>query len=106
MKLWLDDNRVPPIDYIWVKTAPEAIQYLMSGLVEEASLDHDLGLLDCGTGYDVVLFLEQCPQFWPDHVAVHSRNPVASKRMRTVIDKRRNDFISACREVVKHHGKA
>lgn len=89
MRLWLDDIRTPGPRWIWVQTAPEAIAYLISGLVTEASLDHDLGLLDCGTGYDVILFLESCPEFWPEEVHVHSRNPVASKRMQTVIDRRR-----------------
>lgn len=92
MKLWLDDIRDPAkfgkADWIWVKTAPEAINLLQVAPISEASLDHDLGLLDCGTGYDVILFLESHSQFWPEEgVRVHSANPVASKRMRTVIER-------------------
>lgn len=92
MKLWLDDCRDPvPLvgeGWTWVLTAPEAIAHLHSGKVTEASLDHDLGLMVFGTGYDVILWLEEHPECWPDDgVQVHSRNPVAAKRMRTVIDR-------------------
>jgi hypothetical protein len=92
VKMWLDDYRDPEkldqIGWTWVKTAPEAIALLKTGKVKVASLDHDLGLMDCGTGYDVVLFLEENPDYWPEFgVRVHSRNPVAAKRMRTVIER-------------------
>lgn len=92
MKLWLDDYRDPVklglAGWIWVKTAQDAISYLKTGLVEEASLDHDLGLVNCGTGYDVILFLEENPYLWPvNGVLVHSRNPVAKKRMEMVINR-------------------
>lgn len=36
----------------------EAIRLLEAGLVEELSLDHDLGDDDRGTGYDVILWIE------------------------------------------------
>lgn len=49
MKVWLDDIRPMPITYsIHVKTAEEAIDLLLSGEVEEISLDNDLGLDDDG----------------------------------------------------------
>ena len=37
----------------------EAIALLESGAVEELSLDHDLGDDERGTGYDVVLWIEE-----------------------------------------------
>ena len=38
------------------------------------------------TGYDVVCWLEEHPEFWPpDGCAVHSMNPVGADRMRVVI---------------------
>lgn len=92
MKLWLDDCRDPreyhDDNWVWAKTAEDTIDILKTGKVEQASLDHDLGLLDCGTGYDVILFLEANPEYWPvNGVIVHSRNPVATKRMQTVIER-------------------
>ena len=104
MKLWLDDVRTPwsrgCIGWEWAKTAVEAIALLETGRVEAASLDHDLaeehypwncGQLPrkgAGTGYDVVCWLEEHPQFWPKGgVTVHSMNPSGGARMRAVIDR-------------------
>lgn len=104
MKLWLDDVRDPAkfgcIGYVWVKTADEAIAALKAGEVEIASLDHDLSEehypWNCSelpasgakTGYDVILFLEANPQFWPPRgCRVHSANPAGAVRMRQVIER-------------------
>lgn len=114
VKLWLDDMRRPPDDnWAWCKTVDEAKAILMTMRVEEASLDHDLGacatclggkdaeewLMDhnmqsmpnCdhfGTGYTLVCWLEENPQFWPKtKPRVHSANPVGRRRMEVVIDK-------------------
>lgn len=104
MRLWLDDVRDPAnfgcVGWTWAKTADEAIAHLFSGVVERASLDHDLTpaqtLPADGTiktdgeksGYDVVCWLEQNPQFWPTGgVEVHSQNPAGIQRMRQVVDK-------------------
>lgn len=106
MKLWLDDIREPwkhgCIGWGWAKTAAEAIEYLKSGEVTEASLDHDLTeeqMIQGGffgkiyedghkSGYDVVCWLEQHPEFWPvNGVKVHSANPAGRKRMQQIIDK-------------------
>jgi len=65
MKIWLDDQfdelekRYPPIGWVGVKTAQEAIQMLQSGNVEAISLDHDLGTEEAGTGYQVARWIEQ-----------------------------------------------
>lgn len=106
MKLWLDDIRDPAKfgrpDWIWVKTADEAIEMLKTGIVTVASLDHDLTedqmvrggyygeIYEDGlkSGYDVVVWLEQHPDFWPPvYVHVHSANPVGRARMLQVIDR-------------------
>lgn len=98
MNLWLDDIRDPSsfgcIGYTWVKTAQEAIAMLETGEVSKASLDHDLSVeATLGrwekevTGYDVILWLEENPSFWPAHgITVHSSNPVGRQRMQVVID--------------------
>ncbi len=103
MMLWLDDIRQPwRFGYIgatWVKTAAEAIEALKTGTVTFASLDHDLAdehypwnckdIDACkGTGYDVILFLEEHPEFWPANgVAVHSANPAGTARMNVVVER-------------------
>jgi len=106
MKLWLDDIREPwkfgYLNWHWVKTAQEAIECFRTGTVEKASLDHDLTehqtifggyvgeIAEDGhmSGYDVVCWLEQNPQFWPpEGVLVHSANPAGAARMRQVINK-------------------
>lgn len=103
MKLWLDDVREPwkhgCLGWIWAKTAEEAIALLKTGNVTVASLDHDLAPDHypwsgvpieevTGTGYDVVRWLEQNPDYWPqDGVTCHSMNPVGRKRMNVVIER-------------------
>ena len=99
MTLWLDDIRKPHMHgYLgaeWAKTADEAIAILKTGRVRFASLDHDLsematiGQPEEGekTGYTVVCWLEQNPQYWPpEGCRVHSMNPVGKAKMLTVID--------------------
>lgn len=101
--LWLDDYRKPwQFGYLgaeWVKTAPEAIALLGTGVVRFASLDHDLlpehypwncvSIDECdGTGFDVVQFLLMHPEFWPpDGVRVHSANPAGRARMEAAMER-------------------
>lgn len=104
--LWLDDLRDPEhygfLNWYWATTAAEAIQAFLRGDVERASLDHDLTdrqmvvggynakIEDDGvmSGYDVILWLDQNPRFWPVHgVAVHSQNPAGRARMEQVIQR-------------------
>jgi hypothetical protein len=53
-------------------------------------LDHDLGDFHDGTektGYDIMLFLEEHPQYLPGKIEIVSSNPVGRRRMQVVIDK-------------------
>ena len=52
--LWLDDVRPAPEGWVHVKTVEEAKGYLVKGNVQRASLDHDLGDDEAGTGYTLV----------------------------------------------------
>ena len=87
MKVWLDDVREAPEAWIHVRTPEEAIDFLRAGVVEEISLDHDLGIFtDEGeaTGYDVLLWIEAevaAQRLNPPVMHVHSANPVAHRRM-------------------------
>lgn len=104
MQLWLDDKRDPEhydkADWYWVMTAVEAIHAFRNYDITRASLDHDLTdrqmilggfnakIEDDGvmSGYDVVTWLEQNPEYWPANgVAVHSQNYAGRARMEVVI---------------------
>lgn len=112
INLWLDDVRPSPIGWVHVYTIEEAKLYLQQEEVDEWSLDHDLGacnscflawqkkyrgeqfvpeMPNCshfGTGYDLVCWLEENPQFWPaKRPTVHSANPIGRRRMEQVIDR-------------------
>lgn len=107
MKIWLDDNRDPDSavsgvraqrymrgrpdedcqGWIWVKTAPDAIELLKTAEVEEISLDHDLGpdIPSIGSGNDVLAWLEEATfindDYWPPIIHVHSGNQSARTKM-------------------------
>jgi hypothetical protein len=91
LSVWLDDVRPAPAGWIWVKTAWEAIELILSGDVAEISLDHDLGDDELnGTGYDVAKKLEELAYLDPDFpqpgVSIHSKNPVGASNIRATLD--------------------
>jgi len=84
MKVYLDDERVTPEGWKRVYWPSEAIALLNSGQVSEISLDHDLGDDERGTGYDVVLWIEEAVAtraFVPPKISVHSANSSAREKM-------------------------
>ncbi len=84
MRVFLDDERTTPEGWIRVYWPSEAIALLQTGEVEELSLDHDLGDDERGTGYDVVLWIEEAValhQFIPPKMTVHSANTSARDKM-------------------------
>jgi hypothetical protein len=104
VKLFLDDYRDAPDDtWTVVRTVDEAKILLASGQVDEASLDHDMGLTCpehglngtsaalCGsscewpTGYDLVWWMAQTGHWPKQPPIVHSANPCGADNMRAVI---------------------
>jgi hypothetical protein len=84
MKLFLDDERNPPEGWTHVRSPKDAIDILKTGSVDEISLDHDLGDDVRGTGYDVILWIEEAvatQDFDPPKIIVHSANPSARQKM-------------------------
>jgi hypothetical protein len=85
MKVFLDDERPTPDGWVGVKTPKDAISLIITGDVDEISLDHDLGDDDgIGTGYDVLLFLEErlhLEKVLPPKVSVHTANSSAREKM-------------------------
>ncbi|BCQ30090.1 hypothetical protein NK8_82810 (plasmid) [Caballeronia sp. NK8] len=59
LKAYLDDLRETPPGWIRVYWPDEAIRLLEAGIVEEIGLDHDLGNDERGTGYDVIVWMEE-----------------------------------------------
>lgn len=89
MKVFLDDIREAPEGWVCVLWPDEAIKLLQAGKVTHLSLDHDLGDDARGTGYDVLVWLEEAVALHgftpPESIIVHSANPVARKRMLAAI---------------------
>ena len=84
MKIYLDDERPTPEGWVRVYWPEEAILLLESGSVTEISLDHDLGDDERGTGYDVVLWIEEAVMtrgFRSPKITVHSANSSAKQKM-------------------------
>ena len=85
MRVFLDDERATPEG--WTRRVywpEEAIALLESAQVAELSLDHDLGDDERGTGYDVVLWIEEAVVlrgFIPPVIRVHSANSSARDKM-------------------------
>lgn len=80
MKVYLDDLRPTPEGWTHVYWPNEAIELLKNGKVEIISLDQDLGDGDRGTGYDVILWIEEAvatSDFFPPEIKVHSANSSA-----------------------------
>ncbi|MGY3996740.1 cyclic-phosphate processing receiver domain-containing protein [Aeromonas veronii] len=84
MKLYLDDERKTPVGWVGVFWPEEAIAWLKTEMVTEISLDHDLGDDDRGTGYDVILWIENeviTNNFIPPQINIHSANVSARIKM-------------------------
>jgi len=84
MKVYLDDERTPPDGWTLVRWPEDAIALLKTNQVTDLSLDHDLGDDDHGTGYDVVLWIEEAVatnNFIPPKMKVHSANSSARVKM-------------------------
>ncbi|MCE9670776.1 hypothetical protein LY474_23495 [Myxococcus stipitatus] len=89
-KVYLDDERPTPEGWVAARWPEEAIALLEGGGVEALSLDHDLGDDDHGTGYDVLLWLEEAVAtrgFVPPRLRVHSANSSARQKMELAIQR-------------------
>lgn len=84
MKIFLDDKRPTPNGWIRAYWPIEVIALLETGNVKELSLDHDLGDDKRGTGYDVIVWIEEAVAlraFEPPKIMVHSSNSSAREKM-------------------------
>ena len=85
MKVYLDDERVTPEGWTRTYWPEDTIALLQTGEVTHLSLDHDLGDDERGTGYDVVLWIEEAVMtkgfIPPQEMRVHSANSSARQKM-------------------------
>jgi hypothetical protein len=84
MRIYLDDERVTPDGWVRTYWPDEVIALLEQGGVTHVSLDHDLGDDERGTGYDVILWIEEAVAlrgFSPPEIFVHSANSPARDKM-------------------------
>lgn len=65
-------------DWVIVKNFNEAVEALQKQSFTHISLDHDLG--EAKTGYDLAKWLCDHDK-WPEHVYVHTANPVGRKNI-------------------------
>lgn len=88
LRVFLDDLRPCPKGWTLVRWPDEAIRLLETGQVTHLSLDHDLGDDARGTGYDVLLWIEEAVAirgFTPPRITVHSANASARHKMQLAI---------------------
>lgn len=85
MKLWVDDERRPPVGWNWARSSEMALIFLNGPEHwDEMSLDHDLGGDD--TTRKVVLWMCE-NEVWPDVVHVHTANPVGREWLEGMISR-------------------
>ena len=89
LKVFLDDERPTPPGWALARWPEDVIALLQTGNVTHISLDHDLGDDQHGTGYDVVLWVEEAVAtrgFVPPVMTVHSANTSARIKMQAGIE--------------------
>lgn len=97
LNVFLDDERPTHAGWVRVYWPDEAIELLKTGQVIEISLDHDLGDDQRGTGYDVILWIEEAVRlrsFIPPRIHVHSVNAAARIRMHAGIKAIEQSFLA------------
>jgi hypothetical protein len=88
MKVFLDDERAAREGWVRTFWPEEVIELLQAGQVAELSLDHDLGDDEHGTGYTVLLWLEEqvaVHGMTPPKIYIHSANSSARLKMEAAI---------------------
>lgn len=89
MKIYLDDTRPAPEGWILVTDVHETIQLLKTQKVTDLSLDHDLGNDGLGTGYSVLLWIEEnvyTSNYIPPRIQIHTANTSARLRMELAVE--------------------
>lgn len=89
MKVYLDDERITPAGWVRAYWPEEVIELLETGNITIVSLDHDLGDDAHGTGYDVIVWIEEAVitrNFKAPKILIHSANSSARVKMELGVD--------------------
>lgn len=91
LKLWIDDIRESPNDYIWIKSVNEAKRIIETNSFDSIiiDLDHDAGDYATDGGdyiklLDWLEFMNIVDNTFTFHI--HSMNPVGVQNMRNIIE--------------------
>lgn len=91
IKLWIDDIRPAPEDYVWIKSVDSAIDFLYWNWknVELISMDHDAGeFYEYGGDYIRILdWLDGTGWSFKGKFHFHSMNAVGVQNMRAIIQR-------------------
>ena len=90
IKIWVDDCRIPPDGYLWIKTVNDAIAFILAhdNEIELLDLDHDASYDYYRNGGDYIKildWLEETGRNYPIHI--HSMNAYGAQRMREICEK-------------------
>lgn len=111
MKLWIDDLRTPPPDWVWAKSSAEAayklgMEMAENGLhvlsLEAISFDYDLGGED--TSMAVVELLETW-NMWPDICYVHTANPVGRRSLTNALNRNAPEWVEIVQVYIGDRGE-
>ena len=95
MKIFLDDTKLCPKGWLWVKTIDdfkEAVQKNVDNL-EAVSLDYELEVTDKGrTGLDACRFLITNDIYCPK-IVIHSIHPKADQMKELLLENMKNSVI-------------
>lgn len=94
MRIWVDDIRPAPENYIWCKSVKATIEFInrieslhQNEKIDLIDLDHDAGeyVHDDGDYIKILDWLEEHNKSY--NIRIHSMNPVGVQNMRSVIIK-------------------
>ena len=92
IKIWVDNIRHVPVDYVGTKSVNETIQLIEKtkaegGKIELLDLDHDLGdyAKFGGDAIKILDYLVENEKFYP--IKIHTANPVGRTNMERMINR-------------------
>lgn len=90
MKLWLDDERIAPEGFIWVKTVDAFDRFLKDGvIIDEVSLDNDLGANQIDGYHAITRYLAKKLDGVNCDIKsfeFHTKNIIAREKMKSLVN--------------------